>query len=167
MSKEWIESLADGLKEKGREAAESYATEQHREGIIAAEGKVFFTALVMELEQDIAEIRSKLQGSAIACETSVNRDSPTAIRLTRSRFPWFDATLKHDESVLLLEYVQGRGVPGDQTLSTGTDRQVVSFSFGVDARDRLTVAETFGEASRQFEQPAALAQYIVELLFKV
>jgi hypothetical protein len=167
MSKEWIDNLADSLKEKGREGAESYATEQHRAGIVDAEGKVFFTALVLELEQNFADVRSRLQGSAVSCETSVMKESPTRLTLKRSRFPWFDATLKHEASVLMLEYVQGRGVPGEQTLGAGVDRKAVSFSFGVDTRDKLSVAETFGEASRQFDEPADLARYIVELLFKV
>ena len=167
MSKEWIESLADELKQKGREAAETYAREQHRAGIIAAEGKVFFTALVLNLEQDFAAIRAQLQGSAVSAETSLTRDSPTQVRLNRSRFPWFDATLKHNEAEMVLEYAQGKGVPGEQTLSTSADAHVVSFSFRVDPQDKLSVAVSFAdEASGGFDRPEELARHILELLFK-
>lgn len=167
MSREWIESLASGLKEKGREPAEAYARKQHQDGIIGAEGKVFFTALVMNLEQDVAEVRSQLQGSAISCETSLTRESPTQVRLNRGRFPWFDATLRHDEASVILEYVQGRGLPGGQSLVNGADRQVISFSFLVDAQDRLSVSEAFGKAPCEFKEPQDLARSIVERLFKV
>ena len=112
MSREWIDSLAEQVKDKGREPAEEYAREQRRAGIIVAEGKVFFMALVQRLEQDLAEIRSRLQGSSVSCETSLVRESPTQVQLHRERFPWFDASLKHHEMEIVLEYARGRGVAG-------------------------------------------------------
>jgi len=108
MGKEWIEQLAGGLKEKGRDAAESYGREQHRAGIIDVEGKVFFMAVVAALEQDFTELRGQLQGSAISCETSIVRTGPAEVKLTRSRFPWFNATLKHDGPKVTLDYAKDR-----------------------------------------------------------
>ena len=167
MSKEWIESLAGQLKEKGREGAETYARDQHRAGIVEVEGKVFFMALAAALEQDFSEIRSQLQGSAISCETSLTRESPTQIKMNRSRFPWFDASLKHDGANVILEYVQGRGVPGRQTLQDGVDRRVVSFLFEVDGQDRLSAGAAFGETPQRFSQPDSMAESIVKMLFEV
>ena len=167
MGKAWIESLAGELKEKGREAAESYGREQHRAGIVAAEGKVFFTALVMAIEQDFSEIRSQLQGSAISSDTSIYRDAPTEIRLSRSRFPWFDATLQHRDADIVLEYVQGRGDAGSQSLASSADRKSVHFGLQVDPLDRLYASDSFGEDAPRFDQAEELAKQIVELLLKV
>ena len=167
MSQEWIEKLADEVKHKGQEAAESYGRQLHRAGIVAEQGKTFFTALVLCLEQDFIEMRARLQGSAVSCETSVQREGPATIHLTRSRFPWFDATLKHAAEDIVLEYEQGRGVAGEQVLHSSTDRQVAHFSFLVDASDKLLVTESFDETQRQFSRPEDLAKHIVELLFRV
>jgi hypothetical protein len=167
MANEWIENLADEVKLKGREAAESYDRDQHRAGIVAVEGKVFFTSLVQCLEQFVSEIRSQLQGSAVSCETSITKDGPTRVKLSRSRFPWFDATLHHAGSDLTLDYAQGRGVAGEESLIASVDRQVIQFLFVVDAHDRLSAREAFGEDPREFSKPEELARYMVELLFKV
>ena len=167
MSQPWIEKLAEDVKQKGHDAAEAYGRQLHRSGIIAEQGKTFFTALVLVLEQDFAEMRSQLQGSAVSCETSVQRNSPSEARLTRSRFPWFDATLKHAAEDIVLEYEQGRGVANEQLTHPSTDRQTAHFSFQVDAADRMTIAESFDETQRQFAQPEDLAKHIVELLFHV
>jgi hypothetical protein len=166
MGTAWIEKLADEIKAKGREAAERYGREQHRAGIVAAEGKVFFTSLVMCLEQDLSEIRSLLQGSAVSCDTSLVKDGPEAVRLSRSRFPWFDATLKHDNETIALVYTQGPGAAEDQTLLASTDRQTANFALQVDVQDKLFVTESFGEAAHRFDQPEELAKRILELLFK-
>jgi hypothetical protein len=167
MGKAWIENLADEVKDKGRDAAENYGRDQHRAGIVDAEGKVFFTSLVTCLEQDVSEIRSRLQGSAVSCETSVVKDGPTQVKLTRARFPWFDATLKHDDEKIVLDYAQGRGAVGDKNLLASADRQTIYFAFQVDSQDRLSVAESFGDNPQTFAQPEELAKHIVELLFKV
>ncbi len=167
MGKEWIEKLAEDLRERGSEAAEQYGREQHRAGIVTAEGKVFFTALVLSLEQDLGEIRSQLQGSSVSSETYMDKDGPATIRLTRTRFPWFDATLQHTGEDVVLDYAQGRGVRGEQNLTTSVDRKTVHFAFQVDVRDRLSIAESFGDNPHRFDQPEALARYLVELLFQV
>ncbi len=165
MSREWIEKLADDTKHKGRDAAEAYGRQLHRSGIIADQGKAFFTALILCLEQDFAEMRAQLQGSAVSCETSVQRNSPSEVRLTRSRFPWFDATLKHSAEDIVLEHEQGRGVANEQLTHSSTDRQTAHFSFQVDSADRMLVSESFAETQRQFARPEDLARHIVELLF--
>ena len=167
MSQEWIEKLADEVKQKGQEAAESYGRQLHRAGIVAEQGKTFFTELVLCLEQDFIEMRARLQGSAVSCDTSVERQGPTQINLSRSRFPWFEAALKLAAEEIVFEYDQGRGVAGEQVLHTSVDRQIVHFSFQVDAADRMTVAESFDETQLQFSNPEELSRHIVELLFKV
>ena len=167
MAQGWIETLAGELREKGREAAENYGREQHRAGIIEAEGKVFFLALASSLDQDFTEIRSQLQGSAVACETSVIKTSPTEIKLTRSRFPWFDATLKHDGPNVALDYVQDRGTEPDPTLVGTAARTTKQFHFEVDRLDRMVIADPFGDQPQKFDKPEAFAKHLVELLFKV
>lgn len=167
MGKEWIEHLANEIKQNGHEAAEQYGRDQHRAGIVTAEGKVFFMTLIICLEQDLSEIRSQLQGSTVSSETMIERNGPALARLSRSRFPWFDATLKHAEQDVALDYAQGRGVAGEQNLLLSADRQTAHFAFQVDARDRLSIAESFGDNPRQFDLPEALAKHILELLFAV
>jgi hypothetical protein len=167
MAQEWIETLATELREKGREAAENYGREQHRAGIIEAEGKVFFLALASALDQDFTEIRSQLQGSAVACETSVLKTSPIEVKLTRGRFPWFDATLKHDGPNVALDYAQDRGTTPDEPLSGTTPRTVKQFHFEVDRLDHMAITEAFGDQPQKFDKPEDFARHIIELLFKV
>ncbi|MEO6803430.1 MAG: hypothetical protein ABI197_09340 [Granulicella sp.] len=167
MGKAWIENLADDIKNEGRDAAESYGRDQHRAGIVAGEGQVFFTALVTCLEQDVAEIRSQLQGSAVSCETSVVKDGPAQVKLSRDRFPWFDATLKHEGETIVLDYAKGRGAAEDKNLRESTERQTACFAFQVDGQDRLSTTEAFGDDPHTFHQPEELSKHIVELLFKL
>lgn len=166
MSKAWIDTLAEEIKQQGREAAEAYGREQHRAGIVAVQSKGFFTELALSLDQDFAEMRSRLQGSAVACETAVERRSPTELHLRRSRFPWFDARLKQDGEGIVLDYAKGPGVAAGQTLGTGADRRSAHFIFQVDGSDRMSVAETFAETPRQFTEAAELSQNLTEILFK-
>jgi hypothetical protein len=72
MSQEWITNLTEDIKQKGHEAAENYGREQHKEGIIAAQGAPFFTSLVLCLEEDINEIKRQLQGDVTAAETTIS-----------------------------------------------------------------------------------------------
>ncbi len=167
MSKEWIAQLAAELKERGREAAESYGRQQHRAGIIDAEGKVFFMALVSTLEQDLGEIRGQLQGSAVSSETSVVRSGADEIKLMRSRFPWFDATLRHDGPDVALDYAKDRGVAPDKALEATTERLVLHFNFEVDRQDRMALVETFGDKPLRFDKPEEFAKHLIELLFTV
>ena len=47
MAKEWIENLAQDIKQKNREAAENYGRTQHYAGVMAEQGKEFFVGLVL------------------------------------------------------------------------------------------------------------------------
>ena len=167
LSTEWIDKLAEELKQKGREAAESYGREQHRAGIMAEQGKIFFAALVMLLEEDFSALRSRLQGSPVSSETALVRESPTRVLLTRSRFPWFSGTLEHLADDIVLKYAQGHGVAGEPLLLHSAERETVHFSFQVDHEDKLHIAESFEETQQQFDRPEELARHIVELLFRV
>ncbi len=175
MGKEWIANLAQDIKQKGHEAAENYGREQHKEGIVAAQGKPFFTAFVLSLEEDINEIKRQLQGDVTAAETTIsgsamelpsNNGKPSErneVTVTRNRFPWFDARITHHDSTIVLDYAKGLGIASDPTL----DRKTCHFTFHVAPDDTLSIQESFGDTPRQFHQPEQLAQHITELLFQV
>jgi hypothetical protein len=175
MSKEWIANLAQDIKQKSHEAAEDYGRDQHKEGIVAAEGKPFFTKFVLCLEEDVNEIKRELQGDVTASETTISGPAlqlpanngqtgeRNEVTLTRSRFPWFDARITHHDSDIVLDYAKGLGIAGDPTL----DRKSCHFAFHVADDDTLSVQESFGDSPRQFQQPEELAQYITELLFRI
>src|SRR5271154_1482681 len=55
MNNEWIANLAQDIKQKSHEAAEEYGRSQHRAGIVATEGRPFFTAFALCLEEDLNE----------------------------------------------------------------------------------------------------------------
>jgi hypothetical protein len=175
MGKEWIANLAQDIRQKGHEAAENYGRQQHKEGIIATQGRPFFTAFVLSLEDNINEIKRQLQGDATASETTITGSAlqlpqvgdPASERneviLTRNRFPWFDARITHHDSTIVLEYAKGLGVAGDP----GVDRQTTLFAFDVAEDDTLSIKESFDDNPRQFRHPEELAQYVTELLFQV
>src|SRR5580658_8705463 len=120
MAKEWIETLAQNIKQKNHDAAEDYNREQHKLGIIAEKGKPFFDAVVSCLEDDIREIRSQLQGDVTAADITLKTINATQISITRSRFPWFDARLNHTEADIVLDYAQGRGVAANPEVDRKT-----------------------------------------------
>jgi hypothetical protein len=163
MSKEWIANLAQDIKEKNHEAAEEYGRSQHQAAIVLAEGRPFFTALAVCLEEDVNEMRRQLQGDVTASDTTFQTKGPSEIKLTRSRFPWFDADITHSDSTVVLNYAKGLGVAGDPTL----DRKSSHFEFHIDPDDTLSIGEAFGEQPKQFRQPAELARHIIQLLFEV
>jgi hypothetical protein len=176
MSKEWIANLAQDIKQKSHEAAEDYGREQHKESIITEQGKPFFAKFVLCLEEDVNEIKRQLQGDVTASETTISGPAlqlPTnngqqlgernEVTLTRSRFPWFDARITHHDSTIVLDYAKGLGIAGDPAL----DRTSCHFAFHVADDDTLSIQEPFGDSPRQFRQPEALAQYIIELLFRI
>ena len=160
-STDWIDTLAEDLKQQGREAAEAYGRDQHRAGIIAAQSPAFFTALTLCLEDDFAAIRARLQGSAIASETVVERKAPMELHLTRARFPWFDATLKHTKETLVLDFAKERGTAPNLT----STRQSAHLTFQIDAHDRLCLIESFADTPRSFSAPEDLSRHVVEVLF--
>lgn len=163
MPKDWIVDLALNIKQKSHEAAETYGREKHIEGIIANLGMPFFTALVTCLEQDVAEIRRELQGDLTSSDTTVQTVSLSAVKLSRSRFPWFDAHLTHQGANIVLDYAKARGVAGDPNL----DRKTVHFAFTVASDDSFSIQEAFRDNPRHFQTPEELAKHIIQLLFEI
>jgi hypothetical protein len=163
MGKEWITDLAQEIQQKGHETAENYGRSQHLSEVITKEGKPFFTAFVISLEDDVNQIKRQLQGDVTSCDTNFQTVTPTEVKLTRSRFPWFDARITHQDPIIILDYAKSLGVTGDPAL----DREVCHFDFRIAANDTLYVQESFGENPRQFNQPEELARHIVELLFSM
>jgi hypothetical protein len=163
MSKEWISHLAEEIKQKSHEAAETYGREQHRASIIAALGGPFFASFVASLEENTAEIKRQLQGDVTSSETTIQNVTPHEVKLARSRFPWFDAHITHQESSIIVDYAKGLGVAGDLTL----DRKTIHFVFHVAADDSLSVQESFADRPKQFHRPEDLAKHVIQLLFEV
>jgi len=163
MDKEWIANLTQDIKQKGHEAAEKYARSQHQAEIATTQGRPFFTAFVISLEDNVKEIKRQLQGDITSSDTIFQTITPTEVKLTRSRFPWFDAHITHLDPIIVLDYAKGLGVAGDPTL----DRKTSHFAFRVDDDDTLSVQESFGDNPRRFHQPDELARHIVELLFQL
>lgn len=163
MAKDWIESLASNIKQKNHQAAEVYGREQHNAAIIADLGMPFFTSLVSCLEEDIAEIRRELQGDLTSSDTTVQIIAANDVKLTRSRFPWFDAHVIQKDGNIVLDYAKDRGVGGDPNL----DRKIVHFAFNVATDDTVSIEEAFSDHPRRFQTPEELAKHIIELLFQV
>jgi hypothetical protein len=163
MGKDWIANLAEDIKQKAHEAAENYGRSQHQAEIATTHGKPFFTAFVISLEEDVNEMKRQLQGDVTSSDTIFQTITPTEVKLTRSRFPWFDARITHQDPILVLDYAKGLGVAGDPAL----DRKTCHFAFYVADDDTLSILESFGDNPRQFDQPEELARHIVELLFKL
>lgn len=163
MGKEWIANLAQDIREKGHEAAVNYGRSQHKAEIATTQGKEFFTAFVISLEEDVNEIKRQLQGDVTSSDTTFQTITPIEVRLTRSRFPWFDAHITHQDPDIILDYAKGLGVAGDPAL----DRKTCHFAFHVDDDDTLSVDEAFNDHPRRFHQPEELAQHIVQLLFQL
>jgi hypothetical protein len=163
MAKEWIENLTQDIKQKSHEAAEQYGRSQHQAGIITTQGKPFFTTLALRLEQDITEIKRQLQGDVTASDTTIQTISPAEIKLTRSRFPWFDARITHQDPVILLDYAKGLGIAGDPAL----DRKTRHFAFQVTDDDALYLEDSFVDNPKRFHQPEDLCRQIVQILFEL
>jgi hypothetical protein len=175
MGKEWIANLTEDLRRKGHEAAENYNREQHKTGIVTAQGKPFFTAFVLCLEENINEIRSRLQGDVTASETTISGPSlqltankaqtnhPNEVTITRSRFPWIDARITHHDDTIVLDYAKGLGIAGDPTI----DRKTNHFAFHIADDDTLSIQDAFGDNPHRFHHPEELAQHVTQLLFQI
>jgi hypothetical protein len=163
MGNEWITDLAQEIQQKGHEPAENYGRSQHHSEVITTRGKPFFVALVIRLEEDLNQIKRQLQGDVTSSDTTFQTVSPTEVKLTRSRFPWFDARVLHQDPIIVLDYAKNLGVAGDPAL----DRKVCHFDFRVADDDTMSIQESFGPQPRQFHQPEDLSRHIIELLFRM
>jgi hypothetical protein len=161
MAKEWIEQLAQDIKQRNHEAAEDYGRAQHYAGIISTRGKEFFVALVLSLQENVDALRSQLQGDLTASETRVQTTKANEVKVNRSRFPWIDARLTHQDDTITLDYAKTPGLPADPAL----DRKTCTFAFQVAPDDTLSVQDAFTDPPRLYPKPEDLARHITELLF--
>ena len=166
MAQEWIDSIAQQIKEKNREAAEDYGRSEHYAGIIADKGKPFFMSLVQQLQQNVDGLRSCLQGDATAADTTVETVRACEVKLTRSRFPWVDARVEHHGENITLDYAKTAGAKPAGTNGGATmDRKTCTYAFRVSPDDTLYVEEAFAAEPGQYTQPEELARRITEILF--
>jgi hypothetical protein len=163
MAKEWIESLAQEIKQKNHDAAEKYGRDQHYAGIISTAGKEFFVALARGLQENVDALRHQLQGDSTAAEMAVETVRADEIHIARARFPWVDARLTHHEDRITLDYAKDPGSQGDPKL----DRTTRTYAFQVGADDALYVQDAFADQPGRYEKPEELARHITELLFSV
>jgi hypothetical protein len=163
MAKEWIETIARAIKEKNREAAEEYGRAQHQADIVAVEGRVFFGDMKLSLEENFAQIRKQLQGDPTSAEIAMVTTGATQVRLTRARFPWFDAHITHRDSTITLEYAKDLGLGGDARIEPET----LVFEFRVAPDDKLSVQDAFGDTPQSYATPEELGRRITEILFEI
>jgi hypothetical protein len=163
MAKEWIESLAQEIKQKNHEAAEDYGRAQHNAGIVSTSGKPFFTQLIICLQENVNDLRSQLQGDLTASDTTLQTINPNEAKINRSRFPWVDANLTHRDDTVVLDYAKSIGLAADPKL----DRKTVTFNFQVAPDDSLFVQDAFLDPPQSYAQPELLARRITEILFSV
>jgi hypothetical protein len=161
MATEWIEKLADGIKQKNHEAAEEFGRAQHYAGIVAEVGKEYFVALTFSLQENVEAMRRMLQGDVTSADTTVQTVKVGEVKIARARFPWVDGRLVHNGDTLVLDYARGPGVEGDPN----QDRKVCHFTFKVAPDDSLFVEDAFAPSPRQYKQPDELARHITEALF--
>ena len=163
MTEAWIETLAQDIKEKNREAAQDYGRAQHFAGVVAERGKGYFVALVSCLQENVDALRRRLQGDPTSADTTFQTIKPDEVKITRARFPWVDARLAHNEDTISLDYAKGLGTAGDPKL----DRKTCTFVFRVAPDDTLFAEEAFAAQPRSFAKPEELGRHITELLFGV
>jgi hypothetical protein len=161
MAEEWIEKLAQDIKQKDHDAAEDYGRSQHYAGIIADLGKGFFLALAQCLTDNVEALRRGLQGDVTSAETAVQTIKADEIKITRARFPWVDARVIHNHDTITLDYARGPGVAADPSI----DRTTCSFAFKVAQDDTLYAEDAFSAAQQQYKHPEELARRITEILF--
>ena len=163
MEKQWISGLAEDIRQKGHAAAEDYCRTQHRAEIVTTQGRTFFLSFATSLEENVREVKRQLQGDVTASDTIFQTTNHTEVKLTRARFPWFDARIVLQDPAILLDYVKGPGIAGDPS----QDRKTCVFTFQVNGNDDLWIEESFGENPKQFRRPEELAQRITQLLFQI
>jgi hypothetical protein len=160
-SERWIDKLASEIRERNREAAQSYGREQHFAAVVERLGAAFFLKLTTQLEQDIDALRRRLQGDITSAEMAVQSPRAGELRITRERFPWVDATITHRGDTILVDYARSEGVGGDPML----DRKSHAFTLRAGGDDRLYAENSFAEQPDRFDTPEELARAILELLF--
>ena len=161
MAQEWIETLAQDIKQNNREAAQNYGRAQHYAGIISTLGKEFFLALTTCLRENVDALRSQLQGDPTSSDTRVETVKPDELKIVRARFPWIDAQLTHRDDTITLDYAKTLGVAGDPAL----DRKTRIFNFKVASDDTLYAEDAFTDPPQQYKRPEDLARHITEILF--
>ena len=162
MSDQWIAQLAGEMKQKDKEAAEDYARAQHYAAQAAERGRGFFIDVVLCLEQNVGALRRALQGDVTSAEMGLERVKVDEVRITRARFPWVDARLKHKDDTVTLDYAKGAGTTGDPAQG----RVTRSFVFRVGVDEKLRVEEAFAEQAKSYETPEEFARAVMETLFR-
>jgi hypothetical protein len=168
MAKEWIDNLAQEIKQKNHDAAEEHGRAEHYAGVVSVLGKEFFVSLTVCLKEDVDALRSRLQGDTTSCDTEVQTVKADEVKITRARFPWIDAKLMHRDDTIVLEYAKGPGAkgPGEEA-DLAADRKSRIFAFQVAPDESVFVQDGFVEPPRQHRTPDELARHIVEILFGV
>jgi hypothetical protein len=161
MAEEWIEKLAQDIKQTDHEAAEDYGRSQHYAGIVADLAPGYFLALAQSLTDNVESLRRALQGDVTAAETGVQTIKADEIKITRARFPWVDARVTHTGDTITLDYARGPGVAGDPAI----DRTTCALEFKVAPDDTLYVEDSFAAAPQQYKHAEDLARRITEMLF--
>jgi hypothetical protein len=123
---------------------------------------MFFTDFVRILEENVNQLRAQLQGDATAAELSIQTTGATHVHITRSRFPWVDATIDHKDPTITMVYAKEPGIAGDPALA---DRKTLVFDFHVAPDDSLSVQDAFGDTPRSYASPEDLARRVTEILF--
>lgn len=161
MAEDWIDKLADDIRERNREAAQLYGRDQHYADVIARRAPEFFVRLSAQLERDVEVLRRKLQGDVTSAETVVQTSTAGQVRIQRERFPWVDATVTLREDSVLVDYAKSAGLAADPQV----DRKSRAYALRAAGDDSLYAEEAFAERPERFDSPEALAQSILQLLF--
>jgi hypothetical protein len=161
MADEWIENLAQDIKQSNREAAQDYGRAQHYAGIVSTQGKEFFVAVVSCLRENVDALRRRLQGDPTSADTRLETVKPDEVKIVRAGFPWVDAQLTHRDDTIALDYAKAIGAAS----VTAPDRKTRIFAFRVRPDDTIFVEDAFVEPPEQYRQPTDLARHITEILF--
>jgi hypothetical protein len=160
---DWIERLAQDIREKNREAAQAYGRDQHYADVVARAGKEFFVRLATRLEENVEGLRRRLQGDVSASGMAVQPLRAGELRITRERFPWVDATVSHKDDSIIVDYAKTVGLPVDPQL----DRKTRAFALRASAGYAVYAEDAFGERPGRYDTPEDVARCVMELLFGV
>ncbi|MEI9978168.1 MAG: hypothetical protein WDN23_04075 [Edaphobacter sp.] len=163
MNQQWTANLAEDIRQKAHDAAKDYGRSQHQAEIITTKGAPFFQAFADSLKNNVTEVQRHLQGDVTSSDTLFQTVSHTELKLTRTRFPWFDAHITYQDPTIALDYAKGPGVGADPSL----DRKTCNFIFRVTGPGALFLEESFNENPKRFDTPEDFARHITELLFRI